>query len=302
LTPSGSIVRLVCPDAYLSSKFVSRPSEALLPRAMATSTTSNRWARRANASISDAAAAGPGLVPHTHQTLANSLFDKGILKDTLLPSVTIHGGLAVLAYAIGRSTDRLESKDWLWPTAQVVNAWWASVGRRLVIPGASASVIFSSLSRPERLLLAGKSLKMDCCLYKAALVANDPRRPGVTLWGGRLAFRLAKRSYDRGSDDPRYTMKKKGENFWNRALLGIYLPEAALQSIITLTFTAPFNHQGAVLSGYHPILQAVAVGLFGTGFALETLADYQLDEYKKKVGSENSMCRDGVWSLVRHPK
>jgi steroid 5-alpha reductase family enzyme len=242
-------------------------------------TTSNPFGGRGNITIGDSAAAGPGLVPHPHQTLVNSLFDKGILKDTLLPSLTIHSGLAVLAYAAGRATDRLESKDWLWPTAQVANAWWASVGRRLITPGASATVIFSALSRPERLILAG-----------------------VTLWGGRLAYRLARRSLERGQDDPRYAIAKKEEGFWNKAFFNVYLPEAALQSIITLTFTAPFNHQGAVLTGYHPLLQAVAVGLFGTGFALEVLADWQLDEFKKRSGSQNAMCREGVWSLVRHPK
>lgn len=43
-----------------------------------------------------------------------------------------------------------------------------------------------------------------------------------------------------------------------------------------------------------------AIGLFTAGFALETLADYQKAE-AKRVGIKG-LYRDGVWSLVRHPK
>jgi steroid 5-alpha reductase family enzyme len=43
-----------------------------------------------------------------------------------------------------------------------------------------------------------------------------------------------------------------------------------------------------------------AVGMFSTGFALETLADYQLDQYKAKGGT--GILKEGVWSIVRHPK
>lgn len=44
-----------------------------------------------------------------------------------------------------------------------------------------------------------------------------------------------------------------------------------------------------------------AVFVFSAGFALEVLADYQLNKHKKKTGNA-SLNREGVWSIVRHPK
>jgi len=209
---------------------------------------------------------------HVHSA---SLFDVGILKDTLVPSLTLHSGLAVLAYGAARYTNRVEAKDWLWPSGQVVNAWWSAVGRRIAA-GYTVSQAFSRLSWHERVMLTG-----------------------VTLWGGRLFYRIARRSVQRGEDDPRYAEVKEEEGFWNSALFKVFIPEAFFQMLISLPFTAPFRHEGAVMTGYHPFIQMFAVGLFSSGLAMETLADYQLDQYKAE-GNKGIM-REGVWSIVRNP-
>lgn len=222
-------------------------------------------------------------VPHRYSSWHRELFDVGIFKDTILPSLSLHGSLAIIAYGIGRATDSVEAKDWLWPTAPIANAWWSAVGRKMQ-RGLSLGKSLSLLSRPERLLLAG-----------------------VTLWGGRLLYRISSRSVARrrsgkGTDDPRYEEAKKDPGFWNKALLTVFVPEALIQTVITLPFTAPFHHQGQVLTGYHPLVQGIAVGLFSAGFALEVLADSQLEAYKKTAHDEKAVCKEGVWSLVRHPK
>lgn len=218
-------------------------------------------------------------VDRTHsKTHVNSpsLFDVGIFKDTLIPSLTLHSGLAVIAYGAARYTQRLEAKDWLWPSGQVANAWWSAVGRRIA-GGLTVSQAFSRLSWHERLVLTG-----------------------VTLWGGRLFYRIADRSLKRGKDDPRYEETKKEEGFWNMALFKVFLPEAFFQMLISLPFTAPFRHPGVSMMGYHPYIQMFAVGIFSTGLAMETLADYQLDQYKAEGG--RGILREGVWSIVRNPK
>jgi steroid 5-alpha reductase family enzyme len=226
-------------------------------------------------------------VPSTvsyHVPLHRELLDVGIFKDTILPSLQLHAPLAVVAYGIGRATNSVEAKDWLWPVAPVVNGWWSAVGRKVYGRGLTFSQAFATLSRPERLLLTG-----------------------VTLWGGRLFYRIASRSIKRrrqgrGDDDPRYEAEKLQEGFWNKALFTLFLPEALIQTIISLPITAPFHHQGAVLTGYHPAVQALAVGLFSAGFALEVLADVQLEKFKDSAQDQTSVCKEGVWSLVRHPK
>ncbi|RAQ99920.1 DUF1295-domain-containing protein [Stemphylium lycopersici] len=227
---------------------------------------------RANTSVP------PTLIDRTHSKTHvhnASLFDVGILKDTLVPSFSLHAGMAVLAYGAARYTNRVEAKDWLWPSGQVANAWWSAVGRRIAA-GFTVSQAFNRLSWHERVMLTG-----------------------VTLWGGRLFYRIVSRSLQRGEDDPRYAEVKEEEGFWNSALFKIFIPEAFFQMLISLPFTAPFRHEGAVMTGYHPIIQMFAVGLFSSGLALETLADYQLDQYKAE-GNKGIM-REGVWSIVRNP-
>lgn len=148
----------------------------------------------------------------------------------------------------------------------------------MVYRGLGFTQALSTLSRPERLLLGG-----------------------ATLWGGRLMYRMASRSARRGKDHPQYDAAKKEEGFWNKALLTHYLPEAGIQALITLPFTAPFYHQGAVFTGYHPYLQTFSVGLFFAGLFLETIADYQLDKYEESSKSVVEVNKEGVWSIVRHP-
>ena len=221
-------------------------------------------------------------VPSTvieHYPWQKTLYDVGIFKDCIYPSLALHGGLSVIAYGLGRVNNNLQTKDYLWALAPVVNSWWGAVGRRVVQRGIPVSRALGGLSRPERLILGG-----------------------VTLWGGRLFWRVYSRAQKRGKDDERYDEMKSEPDFWNKALFTTYLPESLFQVLITLPMTAPFYHQGAVLSGYHPVLQAVAVGLYTAGLSLEYLADKQLDEHKAGPGGDTSLCKTGVWSIVRHPK
>ena len=217
-------------------------------------------------------------LPHVQLPSASaSLFDVGIFRDTLAPSLALHSGFAVAAWAAARALGRVEAKDLVWPSGQVVNAWWSAVGRRVFVHGFTVAQALGRLSWHERLVLSG-----------------------VSLWGGRLLYRIASRAAKRGADDPRYDEAKKEDGFWNRSLFTTFIPEALFQMVISLPFTAPFRHEGAVLTGYHPLIQMAAVGMFSTGFALETLADYQLDTFKAQ--GTTGLMKDGVWSIVRHPK
>lgn len=103
-------------------------------------------------------------------------------------------------------------------------------------------------------------------------------------------------------------MKKQDPGFWDNALWKVFLPEAAALTIISLPFTVPFRMPGLdVLDlgrccggvDVAGAARTLGVAVFGVGFALETLADLQLGLYKHKRGD---LCREGVWSVVRHPK
>lgn len=204
----------------------------------------------------------------------------GLLQSAILPSFGLHSGLSIIAYGIGRYTDRAEAKDYLWPSGLVANAWWSAIGSRVFYNDLSPSTAWSVLPYPGKLLLGG-----------------------VTAWGVRLFYRIATRSIARGKDDPRYEAAKKDPGFWNKAIGTLYLPEALMQTLIALPFTLPFRAEAASAAAaptplYAGWVQALAVFLFSSGYALEVLADAQLASHREEKSDLN---RDGVWSIVRHP-
>ncbi|RDW78968.1 DUF1295 domain protein [Aspergillus mulundensis] len=205
----------------------------------------------------------------------------GLLQSAALPSFTFHAAFSTIAYGISRYTDRAEGKDWFWPTGMTLNAWYSAIGSKVLNDGLSLSAAWSTLNYPEKLLLTG-----------------------VTAWGVRLLHRIATRSIARGKDDPRYDAAKKDPGFWNKSLFTMFLPEAAAQTLISLPFVLPYRATAeSVLSS--PLtsqpgwFHALAVFLFSTGFAIEVLADKRLAAHKKN--GDVGVCRDGVWSIVRHP-
>ncbi|KAF3067137.1 hypothetical protein GL218_08862 [Daldinia childiae] len=206
----------------------------------------------------------------------------GLLQHAVLPSFGFHSGLSLIAYGLGRYTDTVEAKDWLWPSAQVANAWWSAVGIPVVHEGLSLSAAWSALSYDQKLLLGG-----------------------VSAWGLRLFYRVASRTLRRGKDDPRYrTAARKQPDFWNKAFFTVFLPEALIQTLISLPFTLPFRAPIATaLASPFPeassLSRSVAIFLFAAGYALEVLADTQLASHERKKGAE--LNREGVFSIVRHP-
>ncbi|KAJ5140890.1 hypothetical protein N7448_004298 [Penicillium atrosanguineum] len=204
--------------------------------------------------------------------------DIGILKSTLLPSFGLYSGLSLATFIAAETTTRVELKDWLWPSGQVINAWWSAVGRPMHETGISFSDAWASVSWTQKLLLGG-----------------------VTLWGARLFARIASRSLARGKDDPRYDAVKKEPGFWKSALFKIFLPEAFVLSLISLPITMPFSMGETTLPlslNSLGTVRALGVGLFSAGFALEVLADTQLELHRRE---RDDLCRHGIWSVVCHP-
>ena len=203
----------------------------------------------------------------------------GVLRDTLLPNLIFHTSLALPAYAYARTTNTVETKDYLWASGQLANTLYTALGSRLVL-GVPWRTAIETITRPGWLVISG-----------------------VTLWATRLTYRVISRRLRRGTDDARYTYVKEEKGGWNKALYSLFLPEAIVQSLVTLPFTAPFRTTYPVIicpTDWRGTVETLAIGLFGVGYALEVLADSQLERYKQSGGK--GINRDGVWSIVRHPK
>lgn len=160
---------------------------------------------------------GPGVYHIPYEATA-----VGILKTTLLPSLGLHSGLSVVAYTASRVANRVDGKDWLWPSGLVANAWWSAIGARIVYDGIPIGAALSSLAYPDKVLLGA-----------------------VTAWGARLFYKVASRSVKSKEDDARYLSEKTEPGFWNKALFKMFLPEAVIQTIISLPFTLPFRNSYA---------------------------------------------------------
>jgi steroid 5-alpha reductase family enzyme len=227
---------------------------------------------------------------HTAQQLINSTILRsdiiGLTKSTILPSLGVHGGLSLIAYGIARATDRVELKDYLWPTGMIFNAWYTAIGRHMI---SDTPVTFgqawSRLSYNQIALLGA-----------------------ATAWSARLTYRIVSRSLRRGKDDPRYEDVKTEPGFWNRAPFAIFLPEAVFQAIITLPLVLPMkDDQTYGLYGapaaWAGFIRLCAAGLFAAGLTMESLADSQIEGHKNQAHEKGTgkILRSGVWSIVRHP-
>lgn len=209
-----------------------------------------------------------------------SLVDVGVLRDTLLPNLAFHSALAVPAYLIGRSVNHLEAKDVLWSTGQVSNVLYTAIIRPSLVRGIPLEGVLRNITRPGWITIAG-----------------------ISVWGVRLAYRVVSRSLARGGDDPRYTAIKQESSGWTKAFFAQFVPEAIVQSLITLAVTIPFRAGIPVIGApaeYAGLIDALAIGLWSAGFGLEVLADWQLSSHK--ASGDQGVLRTGVWSIVRHPK
>ncbi|KAK6507442.1 hypothetical protein TWF481_005874 [Arthrobotrys musiformis] len=250
--------------------------------------------------------AHPPLPP---STTTNTL---GILSSHLFPSLTLHTTLSLAAYTAGRFTDRLDSKDLLWPSAFVGNVWYHGVVWPYMTGRGGAWEVLCQMGYGNRLILTG-----------------------VTVWGCRLFWKVFWRVKGRERDDGRYeryrevvrVQKGKGDlekavevdegevgrEMWNSAFFGIFLPEAFVQTFVSLGwcgvgYSAPYYHDfesGVWVGldgggeGWRGWVHGVAIGVFAAGLALEVLADSQLGRGKKV--DKGKIVRGGVWSIVRHP-
>jgi steroid 5-alpha reductase family enzyme len=115
----------------------------------------------------------------------------------------------------------------------------------------------------------------------------------VTLWAVKLTSFLVYRALQIKRDarlETTLSTAKGASGFWLISFLW-----GALVSL-------PHTLAAAVPVAARPelgLISKIGVGVFGLGFGIETLADYQKWQFKKLNGAR--FCGDGVWGLCQHP-
>ena len=119
----------------------------------------------------------------------------------------------------------------------------------------------------------------------------------VLLWGLRLSVYLAIRNWGK-SEDARYLKIRQNNepNFRYKSAYIIFGFQSILAWIVgSILFIAIEND--------HPLTWLDSLGLLITlcGIIYESIADYQLMQFKNDIKNRGKLLQSGLWKLSRHP-
>ncbi len=136
----------------------------------------------------------------------------------------------------------------------------------------------------------------------AGLVGEGDEMPRILvalfggLWGARLCLHLLHRVL-REPEDGRYRAMRDaiGDS------PGKWFLFFQAQAVVVALFAIPFAAAAAAdADGLEPIM-LLAIGVWVLAIGGETLADRQLDRFRRDPSNRGKICRVGLWAWSRHP-
>lgn len=121
----------------------------------------------------------------------------------------------------------------------------------------------------------------------------------TSFWGVRLAGYLGWRNHGKG-EDPRYGMWRRaaGERFWWTSLFKVFLLQALVLWIISLTIQAG---QVSRVPDRLGAMDLIGTLIWSIGFVFETVGDWQLARFKADPANRGRVMDRGLWRYSRHP-
>jgi steroid 5-alpha reductase family enzyme len=120
----------------------------------------------------------------------------------------------------------------------------------------------------------------------------------VSVWGLRLSLHLFWQRKDRG-EDPRYQAMKRG---WKHpGFFTLWLRVFLFQALLLLIVAAPVLWINGHPQAVHWANLGLVLPIWLGGFLFESVADWQLDVFRKQSSSHGQLLTSGLWSLCRHP-
>jgi steroid 5-alpha reductase family enzyme len=121
----------------------------------------------------------------------------------------------------------------------------------------------------------------------------------VTLWGLRLSIHLFLRNFGMPEDRRYAAMRRnRGKQFWWRSLFEIFLLQAVLLWLISLTIQIG---QVSAFPDRVGKIEIVGIVVSLIGFAFESVSDYQLSAFKSDPANKGKVMDKGLWRYSRHP-
>ena len=121
----------------------------------------------------------------------------------------------------------------------------------------------------------------------------------VTIWGLRLSLHLLRRNWGRG-EDYRYRAwrDEAGADWWWRSFFKVFLLQGAVMWLVAAPIVAVMSRPAEARMGW---LDALAVAVWATGLAFESLGDWQLSRFKADPANRGRLMTTGLWRYTRHP-
>ena len=120
----------------------------------------------------------------------------------------------------------------------------------------------------------------------------------LVLWSLRMSLHIGLRNAGHG-EDGRYAAWRRrfGANWWWWSFFQVFTMQGVTVWLWSLGLVA------AVAAGYHALAwqHLLALALFALGFSFQTVADLQLERFKKQRTERSQLLDTGLWSLSRHP-
>ncbi len=119
----------------------------------------------------------------------------------------------------------------------------------------------------------------------------------VTIWALRLCVYLTWRNWG-SHEDHRYVEIRQNNQpyFWLKSIYIVFGLQAVLAGIISVSLFG-----GVSSSSEINWLDYIGVATFIFGFIWETVADWQLSQFKAKVNNKGKVLATGLWRYSRHP-
>lgn len=121
----------------------------------------------------------------------------------------------------------------------------------------------------------------------------------ILLWGVRLGTHLGNRVFAHiHEEEGRYAqLRKDWAPHEDRKLFWFFQAQAFSNVLLAVPFFIITTNRQASLSN----LEYAGVVLWFFALSGETLADWQLDRFKKKPANKGQVCDVGLWNYSRHP-
>ena len=121
----------------------------------------------------------------------------------------------------------------------------------------------------------------------------------TAIWGVRLSFYLTMRSIG-SAEDFRYRQMRRhwGDAFPFVSLVTVFLLQAVIAWIVSLPVQAAIASR---TPAHLTIIDFAGVFVWATGFALETVADFELALFKARPANRGKLMDRGLWRYSRHP-